>query len=190
MIDPVSGLGANAMPVMSPAARRIFIDVTTARGVTAAQLRSPGRQRELCHARAEICARLTEEQGYSLSKIGRLLDRKHSTILRTLRNWDAIKTQPIKATSKAHQALLNQAPPPPPSPILQPRGEGEYEGKVKKKRLYYHPGYEIPKQDSKRHPVNRVQAIDAQIKRAEQYGQPRKAEALREHRALVIAGRG
>lgn len=174
-------------PIMSPGARKIFSDVTRARGVTTRQLIGPARQRELCHARAEICVRLTEELDYSLSKIGRLLDRKHSTILRTLRKWEHIKTQPIKATSKEHQALLNQ---PPPSPILQPRGEGEYEGKIRKRRLYYHPAYEIPKQDTKRHPINRVQAIDAQIKRAEQYRQPRRAEELREHRAWVIAGSG
>lgn len=43
------------------------------------------RDRETAHARQELCRRLHDEQGWSLSRIGRFLDKDHTTVLHGVR---------------------------------------------------------------------------------------------------------
>jgi chromosomal replication initiation ATPase DnaA len=56
-------------------------EVATAHGLTVSALRGPKRAADLVAARHEIWARVHDEHGYSLPRIGRFFGRHHSTIL-------------------------------------------------------------------------------------------------------------
>ena len=57
----------------------IVLDVLHRRGVTMDELLSKSRREKFVDARAEIASRLAD-LGYSYSKIGKILERDHSTV--------------------------------------------------------------------------------------------------------------
>ena len=49
------------------------------------RIMSARRDRETAHARQELCRRLHDDHGWSLSRIGRFLDKDHTTVLHGVR---------------------------------------------------------------------------------------------------------
>ena len=64
----------------------IVREVADARGIVLPILLSPCRTGPLVDARAEAARRMRSELGYSLPRIGRLLQRDHTTVLYWLRD--------------------------------------------------------------------------------------------------------
>jgi len=82
----VTNLIGPTLPVNST---KIIIGQTARRyGVSVAEIKGPRRDKLIVQARHECCYRMHKELGYSLSQIGRILSRDHSTIFSGIRRHE------------------------------------------------------------------------------------------------------
>lgn len=141
-------------------------------GITQESLFSDARYPDIVTARAECYARLRNELGYSYSKIAALFGRNHSGILRAIKKWEALRPAEEVNAVKPKRKLAPEKPKPKPPKtrweLARQRGS-----KIMARKI-----------TTQRHDA-RLQAIDAQIRKAEQYGQAAQARALRGERWRV-----
>jgi hypothetical protein len=78
-----------------PPGEQIICETVEKYGVPRGILKSSRRGRELTAVRFELCWRLYSETNLSLSKIGRMLDRDHTTILSAVRQYMKRKGLPL-----------------------------------------------------------------------------------------------
>ena len=145
---------------ISRQARFILEQTARKNGLTLESLFSDARYPDIVTARAESYARLRNELGYSYSKIAGLFGRNHSGILRAIKKWEA-----MKPASEVIAVKPKEEPPKTRWEIARQRGSTIMARKVATQR-----------------PDARIQAIDVQIRKAEQYGRAAEARALRGQR--------
>ncbi|NBN62077.1 helix-turn-helix domain-containing protein [Pannonibacter tanglangensis] len=73
------------MTPAKPKGAAIASEIAAKHRVTLADLTGPCRQRAIFRARAELAYRLRTELGWSFPRIGRLLNRDHTTIMNQVR---------------------------------------------------------------------------------------------------------
>jgi len=70
-------------------------DICARHGVDLDDLRSNRRDLQAVRARQEVCGTL-HDAGWSLNRIGRLLERHHTTILHAVRQWEARHVEVVR----------------------------------------------------------------------------------------------
>jgi hypothetical protein len=69
--------------------RDIIVEVALLHGLTETDLRGPSKARRIARARWQAMARIHNELGYSLPKVGKMFSRDHTTVLHGVRQWAA-----------------------------------------------------------------------------------------------------
>lgn len=122
---------------MPPAARAVILEIAALRGVDPLKIVNPCRVKKVYRARMEVAERLSQ-RGYSTTRIGRILNHDHTTIVFYLRGLTGKKPTPRKWRAPRVRTLMllkrpsraKPKPPPPRSRLIRYAGFDHTENQI------------------------------------------------------------